>query len=252
MSLIQRFFEPAAEINYISSDDYLQTIHHYYCLTKISAMENQSIYVIDYYRRTIDFVTSHPLFLCGYSPEEVKNFGVDFFEKVVPADDLKMILEIHEKTLAFFYQQPFEDRNRIHLVFDFRLKRPDGSMILVNQIAHPMLLSSEGHPWIMVCLVNISPNRHQGNVIIRLTDEKIQYSYSFQLKKFLCMEAIAFSPREKQVLRFMKSGYTEEETAGIMHITVNTVKYHKKNICRKTGAKNMKHVIALVRRLNVV
>jgi DNA-binding CsgD family transcriptional regulator len=101
-------------------------------------------------------------------------------------------------------------------------------------------------------MVNVSPHQHQGNVTIRLTGEKVQYSYSFRLKKFLCMESVVISPREKNVLRLMKGGYTEEEIAAHMHITVNTVKYHKKNIYKKTGARNMKQAIALARRLAIV
>ena len=44
--------------------------------------------------------------------------------------------------------------------------------------------------------------------------------------------------RELDVLRELTSGYTNEEIANRLHITVNTVRYHIQNMLNKTGFEN--------------
>ena len=40
-----------------------------------SRLTYKSVYIIDYYKRNFLYVSQNPLFLCGLSPEEVKEFA---------------------------------------------------------------------------------------------------------------------------------------------------------------------------------
>ncbi|BDC96867.1 helix-turn-helix transcriptional regulator [Treponema saccharophilum] len=48
----------------------------------------------------------------------------------------------------------------------------------------------------------------------------------------------ALTPMEIDILTFLEQGKSKEEIASCFFISVNTVKYHMKNIYMKTGAKN--------------
>jgi len=245
MSLIHRFFEPVNGMEKCNRKEYQHLKHYHKSFTVLSEINNQSIYVIDYYKKTFNYVSPHPLFLCGYEVEQVKNWGFEYFEKVVPPEDLIMALEISDSGFRFFYELPLEARTRCYLSYDFRLKRPDGKMILVNHCVYPFQLTPNGDMWLALCVVTLSTKQHPGNVVITMLDKPFKYKYSFESKKFRLLEIARLSDREKDVFRYMIAGYTEVQTAVELFVDINTVKYHKRNIFEKTGAKNNKQAISM-------
>jgi len=50
--------------------------------------------------------------------------------------------------------------------------------------------------------------------------------------------------REKEVLTLLYRGMSYSHIASALYITVNTVKYHTKNIYSKTGARNRVELMA--------
>ena len=55
-----------------------------------------------------------------------------------------------------------------------------------------------------------------------------------------------FTSRELEVTRCLALGATYEETAELLHISLNTIKYHVKNILQKTGFHSMIQLVAEV------
>ena len=47
--------------------------------------------IIDFQKRTFYNVGAHDFFLCGYSQEEAKNMGYQFFDKVLHKDDIPYV-----------------------------------------------------------------------------------------------------------------------------------------------------------------
>ena len=58
--------------------------------------------------------------------------------------------------------------------------------------------------------------------------------------------------RELDVIRLMAQGYRYEEITGILHISINTVKYHVKNLLQKTGYRSTVQLVAEVVEKRVV
>ncbi len=48
-----------------------------------------------------------------------------------------------------------------------------------------------------------------------------------------------FSSREMQVLSLVKEGLTTREIAGILDLAEDTVESHRRNMIKKSGARNM-------------
>lgn len=53
------------------------------------------------------------------------------------------------------------------------------------------------------------------------------------------------SPKEKEILKLISLGLSSREIAKQLFLSINTVNTHRKNILRKTGAKNILAVVAL-------
>ena len=80
----------------------------------------QSVYIIDYFRKNFLYVSPNPLFLCGMSAEEVKELGYQFYLDHVPANEVKMLLEINQAGFFFINKIPPARREKeIHHLIRF-------------------------------------------------------------------------------------------------------------------------------------
>jgi len=238
MSVIHRFFEPTKGMEPCLPSAYLKMRHYRNFADSISDIDHHSFYIIDYYKRTFDYVSDNPLFLCGYSACEVKNLGFDYYEMVIPPEDLKMVLEISDNAFKFFYDLPINSRTKCSISYDFRMIQSDGMLLLINHKVKPLLLTRQGFLWMAFCEVSVSVNKHPGNVIITMKDENVKYEYSFASHKFKLCENLPLTTRERDVFSLLAKGLTVNKIASQLYVEPNTIKYHKKNIFKKLGLKS--------------
>jgi len=131
----------------------------------IYRFDNHSIYIIDYVRKTFLHVSYHPLFLCGYSTEEVIRMGSLFYENVLSADDLQTLVKINRMWQKFLYDTAPEERLYSSVSYDFYLQHKNGAKILVNQKMSPLLLDENNNMCVGICIVSLSSRRKTGNVV---------------------------------------------------------------------------------------
>ncbi len=62
--------------------------------------------------------------------------------------------------------------------------------------------------------------------------------------------ATGLTGRERQVLRHVAEGFTDEEIGGALSISVHTVRNHVKSILRKLNARNRTQAGAIYHRQN--
>jgi LuxR family maltose regulon positive regulatory protein len=60
------------------------------------------------------------------------------------------------------------------------------------------------------------------------------------------------SERELQVLRLLSAGHTNQEIAAALHVSINTVKTHLKNIYGKLGVNNRRKATAQAKKLGLI
>ncbi len=63
---------------------------------------------------------------------------------------------------------------------------------------------------------------------------------------------VNLTPRELEVLRLISSGYSNEQIAKELHLSFDTIKWHRSNILSKTGCKNTASLIMYSIRQNLV
>lgn len=63
----------------MDDDYYLNVIPYVKALEAYSRTTYQSIYVVDYYKMNFLYMSENILFLCGYSPEEIRSMGFGFY-----------------------------------------------------------------------------------------------------------------------------------------------------------------------------
>ncbi len=232
--------------------DYEIIRHYIKALDAVSRISGQSLYLKDYCKKGFAYVSDNPLFLCGYTAQEVLEMGYSFYEKVVPPEDFEMILEINQKGLELFYQQPIETRLDMAISYDFRITRKNNLTTMINHKLTPIQFSENGDIWLALCMVNLSSQKTPGNVYMSMNGLLQRYLYSFKSKKWKDAEIITLSQREKEILQLSIQGCPNDEIAGRLFIDVNTVKFHKKNIFQKFKVKNITEAINFVQNNNLV
>ncbi len=212
-------------------------------LDAIARASGKSFYVIDYHKRGFAYVSSTPLFLCGRKPEEVLALGYHFYEQVMPAEDLEMLLEINRKGFDQFHSMLPEARINLTITYDFRLIQPNRRPLMVNHKLTPILLTPSGEIWLALCVVSLSSSSNPGNVFIHINGKLYHFLYSFAGKRWCKAEIITLSEREKEVLQLSAEGYSNEEVGDKLCIDINTVKFHKRKLYEKFNVKNIVEAI---------
>jgi DNA-binding CsgD family transcriptional regulator len=239
-NITQRFFEPVSNLGQkdIIVDELTNPMVE--VLTSLSNFSSQSLYIVDYARKGFLYVSNHPLFLCGYSSLQVLNMGYHFYEKVVPSEDIRILLEINRYGFKFFYNLPVELRTQCHICYNFRLKHLNGKTVLVNHKLSPLRISEKGDMLLALCMVNVAQRGQQpGAVYIEMKNKPVRYNYSFKRKRFIQQDTKTLSDREKQVLSLIVNGFSESKVASTLSISASTVKYHKRRIYQKINVNNL-------------
>lgn len=225
------------------------------CVSAVDAMarcSNCSLYVIDYNRKNFLYVSSNPLFLCGYSPEEVKAKGYEFYFDVVPEDEIGMLLEINDAGFGFYNSVQADRRLDCIIEYDFHIGLPHGRMRLIHHKLSPLLLSRGGDLWLALCAVSLSCGKDAGNVVIQVKGENERFSYSFVSKRWRKCQDVWLTEREADILRLSVQGMSNNEIAKCLYVDVNTVKYHKKILFDKLGARNIVEAIGVASGLQLI
>ncbi|WP_455591385.1 response regulator transcription factor [Bacteroides sp.] len=249
---IKLFFSPINNELNISESDYKQTEVCIAMADAIARTTNQSLYIIDYNRKNFLYVSSNPLFLCGYSAEEVKEKGYGFYFEVVPARELQRLIEINEAGFRFYYNQPVEKRLDFVIEYDFPIRISDKYEYLVHHKLAPILLGKNGDIWLAICTVSLSPGKKAGYVRISDKTNTDQFIWSFESKRWKQQPEPVLSERERDILRLSVKGLSNTEIGECLFVDVNTVKFHKKKIFEKLHAENITEAIGIATNMKLI
>lgn len=243
MTDISSFFSFRNTVNNLSSKDLSQTDDYLSVVDAFARTTYNSIYIIDYEKKGFEYVSSNPLFLCGHSSEEVKEMGYEFYFKYVPKEDLDLLLKINTVGFDLYEQVPVEERKDYTISYDFLLKSEDGNKILINQKLTPLFLTEEGKLWKAICIISLSHGKQSGNIkVFKKGDHKV-LKYNLSKDYWETSDQIVLSEREKEIIQLSIRGYTINNIAEKIHLSPDTIKFHRKKLFEKLGVANISEAI---------
>jgi len=231
--LTKNRIKKTSEEDHLQQQDYLEVVKSFARLTY------ESVYVIDYEKMGFEYVSENPLFLCGYSSEEVLQMGYEFYFKNVPEKDLELLSLINEAGFDFFAKLSSEERKQYSITYDFHLVNRDGKQILINHKLTPLFLTSDEKIWKSMCIVSIAHHKNAGNVYIHKqgTDETWELNTGNGIWRK--SEKPKLSKREIEILRLHAQGLTINQIADKIFVSSDTVKYYRRRIFERLGVSNM-------------
>ena len=185
-------------------------------------------------------MSPHPLFLCGYTVEEVLEMGFDFYEKAIAPKNQEMMLEVCRTGWQFFAEAALGEKNGSDIImsYDIYLRHKDGTKTLINHKLSPLCLTKDGEMWLVICMAGYSSRKKAGNVVYSRNDKTEYYTYDFNKKRILPLRPPKLTRREEEISLLIMRGYCTEEIAEKLEISSNTVKNHRANIEKKLRATN--------------
>lgn len=242
--ITNRFFDPIVPVRFDRQGaDYTKLGYATHLLDSIGDLLPHNSYIIDYYKKNFFYISEESIFLCGYSKEEVMEWGYDFYQKIIPPDDLVKLLEINEAGFDFFYQLDPQKQQEAYISYDLVFIQKDGSEKYVNHKLKAFLFGPDGNLWMGVCCIRPSINKCLGNVRMSFKKSDDRYDYSFKDKKWHKLPAFHLTDNEKHILNETDKGTVEKQIADQLNCTRSNIRYYKSQIMKKTGASNMREAI---------
>jgi len=238
------FFSLKNTVQEVTDNDIEKLANYLSPIEAFARTTNKSVYVIDYEKKGFEFVSDNPLFLSGYSSQEVKEMGYDFYFKQVPEEDLELLLKINTVGFDFYEKLAIEERKKYSISYDFRLKTEKGKPILINQKLTPIFLTETGKVWKAICIVSLSSEQRSGNITIHKSGSREAFKYDMDGDFWKSVLKQELSDREKEILQYAIRGYSINDIAEKIYISPDTVKFHRKKLFEKLEVANISEAIA--------
>lgn len=213
--------------------DYLDVIKSF------SRLTYESIYVINYEKMGFDYVSDNPLFLGGYTAEEVLNMGYEFYFKNVPENDLELLTAINNAGFDFYDQLPPDERTQYSITYDFHLTNKEGKQLLINHKLTPLFLNADQKVWKAICVVSISHQKNAGNVFIYKQGSADRWELDTVKNVWRKSLKPQLNKRELEVLRLHAQGFLINEIAEKIFVAPDTIKYYRRRIFEKLQVSTM-------------
>jgi DNA-binding CsgD family transcriptional regulator len=239
MEEITKFFNDKNVITSGSQIDYTQINDYLEMAKAFSRITYQSFYIIDYEKKSFEYVSDNPLFLCGKSADEVLKLGYEFYFKNVIPEDLELLLKINEIGFNFYESIPLEERKLYTISYDFHIINEKNNSVLINHKLTPLFLTNDGKIWKAMCMVSLSNSQSSGNIFISKENSDVIFQYDLNELKWINKEKKKLSQREYEILSLYASGLKINEIAQKLFITADTVKFHRKKLFEKIEVSNI-------------
>jgi DNA-binding CsgD family transcriptional regulator len=245
MAKAKVFLIPRNKARGISEEKYNEVDVLLRAFNIISRVTYKSMYIIDWLRKDFLFVANNPLFLGGYTREDVMKMGFKFYKRQIPEIEQTIFAEINNAGSVFFNSLPVDERCLYTLSYDFNLLTKNRKTLLNHKIT-PILLDSEGKVWLAACVVSLSSRQDIGNVEMRQDGITSYMNYSFESKQWKKNAGVFLNDKERKILSLAARGFSMKEIAAQTGISINSEKFFRKNIFEKLEVTNITEAVVRV------
>lgn len=233
------------KIKTITDEDKLQLDNYLEVVKSFAKITYQSVYVIDYEELKFEYVSDNPLFLSGYSSQEVLEMGYEFYFKNVPKEDVELLNLINDLGFDFYDKLPQTDERKLYSIsYDFHLKGKYDKPILINHKLTPLFLNGKRAVWKSLCIVSLSHNQKAGNVAIHKQGSDVFWKLNLSKKVWIAEKKSKLKEKELEILRLYAQGLTINQIAEKIFVSPDTVKYYRRKIFEAFEVKNFTEALS--------
>ncbi len=240
---VSDFFIEQNRMCAIEPELYQSVDSHIATLKAVSRLSYKSFYIIDYYKQNFLYVSDNPLFLAGYSMDEVRMLGFNFYIQTLTPEDLQKLININRAGFAFLYRYQQADWMRYMISYNLQLYTAKKEQLLVNHQLTPLRISPDGHLWLAVCAVSLPTTLEAHDAYITCTETSKRYALKSNHHEWIELDSIELKKEEQMVIRLASQGYSTNAMASTMYKSINTIKKYRKDLFEKLGVSTINEAI---------
>ncbi|MFD0976371.1 response regulator transcription factor [Salinimicrobium gaetbulicola] len=220
-------------------------------------------YIIDMPTQKLEYVSGGTAQILGVDPGEVT---IEFLiERLVPEHREKMLLKEEVVVDFFFNFLPASEVTNYKSVYYCSIRDVYDQPHRILHQAVPLSLTSEQLKPKHVLVVHtdvthLQPQLKDSLHFINLKQGKCYYDLSYEEGYFdpKTEPEVELDPfetlteREMEVIQKIAEGFSTNEIAAQLHISVHTLRTHRKNILKKSHCKNINELVAQYIRVGVI
>lgn len=188
----------------------------------------------------VEYMSARGARILGVELEELRHMGADYHTRFFNEDDAKdyvpKMLEMVERN----------NENVIYSFFQQVRSSPSHPWSWYTSSTRILLKDASGAPLLSITFaVPIDPVHHLTNKVSRLLDEN-------NFLRAHMKEFSSLTRREKEVMREFANGKSSSEISDVLHLAVDTIKTHRKNIYGKLRIKSGYELLEYARAFDMV
>ena len=242
MKTTDDFFIPDNEVKLPEELDYSRVSEYVRSAEAFSRSTYQSVYIIDYFKQNFLYVSPNPMFLCGLSPQQMKDLGYRFYLQYVPEEEQSLLLALNKAGFDFYNNIPVDERKSWYISYDFHIINA-GRKILVNHKLTPLALTSDGRIWLALCVVSAATHTDAGHIEMHRVGSPDFFEYNVNTHRWNKRQMPVLTDGEKSVLTLSIQGYTMSEIADKICLSPDTIKKYRQRIFEKLDVRNISEAI---------
>lgn len=204
---------------------------------------DQGVRILDNSTHQYLYVNKGSQNLMGWTPDEIKQGGLTFGHRKTHPWDLFQVVLLSRKVLKTWKTLSDVDKLNSRFSFDIRIRHKDGKYRRIQQHAYTLSLTEDGKPGLLMMISNDITQYKSSTKIQYVFGVTREHRFDILLNGETRPHSSPLSVRETDIVHQIAQGYTENEIAGLLNISMQTVKTHRKNILAKTNCKNTAELI---------
>lgn len=200
-------------------------------------------YIIDYMNKRVLYATKGCSAYFGREVNEQSFFGIGQLDKIIVQEEVLRISTVNSKVYDFCYSLPLERRLKLTFTQNYKIKAQNGNTVLINHRGSILSLTEKGALRLTLCVISLPTSDKVGNSYIKMLDTGAVYEFIPSSQRFVEVKTQKLTSKADMVIKLASKGKTEVEIAKELKISINTVKYHKRQIFARLGVKNIAEAI---------
>jgi DNA-binding CsgD family transcriptional regulator len=191
------------------------------------------IHVIDYTQRRHVGISGPIKNMFGYQAQMVMENGLDIFGRLV----------------TMLKDTPHNQHDEYVFSFNYRMRKANGEWMHLYQQGSYITDPQTHLPLFSIALVtDISPIKRDNSMVFTV-DRKRSEERFFRYKNVVTEyfypdpDNAKLSKREREILAWLAEGLSSKQIAAKLYLSESTIVVHRKNMLRKTNAKNIAELI---------
>ncbi|MEO8761183.1 MAG: LuxR C-terminal-related transcriptional regulator [Bacteroidia bacterium] len=192
---------------------------------------------------TLGFISNEVESVLGYKPEELDLIKM---MSLIHPMDYPWFLNFENKVIEFYSKLKLEQFLNYKVRYDYRIQKKNGDYLRILQQIIVIDYSAEGGILKTFGLhTDISHIKENGNPMLSFIGLNGEPSFiNVEIEKVFPIPSEFLSTRETEILSMLIDGKISKQIAEELSISIETVSTHRKNMLKKTNAKNTSDLIA--------